>query len=292
LNRDVRLKEENCLNLCMLRLKSELKGAFLTIAGLLLLLFFLWIWIGIRVGIWTWPQYQRHVWLVETTPVAYLLWSHQINAGDSAADLSRDWPPDLINQFGPWKEMTWVPGGARDDELPFIDVGVVAKNGRLVSAAACSDDGLNDRTFFDTETTNDKPEYNAAFEAYVERQDAERTLLATNFPILQALWRGNIMPGTNAEKIIETWHPLMTTQFGHWMILRWFPENPSPTTRQVLGVRMIARNGFVVCANSFSDDGHCSTYFDTEAPQDKEDFDTEYEQSIAAKISYRTNSTR
>src|SRR5215469_6264180 len=99
----------------MLRLKPAIKGALLTLVALMLLLVGFWVWIGIRIGIWTYPQYDRHIWLVETVPVAHELWSHQINAGDNAYALIHEWRPDQITRFGRWVEMQWYPGGAHTD---------------------------------------------------------------------------------------------------------------------------------------------------------------------------------
>lgn len=179
----------------MLRLRPRLKGVPLTLIGLVLLFFGIWIWIGIRVGIWTYPQYERHIWVVETIPIAHAFWSHQIKAGDSAAELSRDWSPDFVTQFGPWRDMQWFPRGS---VFSYIGIDAVAKNDRLVSAAAYSDDGLNDRTFFDTETTNDKAAFSVAQEAYVQRLDAEKdaeyALLVKGLPILKTLGQGDIIP--------------------------------------------------------------------------------------------------
>jgi len=276
----------------MLRLRPELKGALLMLMGLVLLLFCVWIWIGIRIGIWTYPQYDRHVWLVETVPVAQALWDHRINAGDNAYALIHEWRPDQIDRFGRWIEMRWFPGGACDDCIPFIGVSVIAKDGFLLSAAAYSDDRLNNRIFFNTGTTNDEADLIAAREAYFGRLEAENALLATNFPVLQELWQGNIKSGNKAEDIIKKWQPNMITQFDHWTILRWFPANSTPATKQVFGVRMIAKNGIIVYANLFSDDGHHPALIDTETTQDKDDFDAECEQSVAAKPQHGTNDTR
>lgn len=141
----------------------------LALVGFVLLLFCLWIWVGIRIGIWTYPQYERHICLVNTIPVAHALWSHQINAGDSASELSGNWKPDVVDRFGPWIQMHWFPGGASTDVIQFIGVCIIAQNGRLVSASAYSDDGLNDKIFFNTRTTNDEAEFDAAYDAYVKR---------------------------------------------------------------------------------------------------------------------------
>jgi hypothetical protein len=271
----------------MLRLKPGLRGALLALPGLLLLLVGLWIWIGIRIGIWTYPQYQRHIWLVENTPVAHLLWSHQINAGDNPYALIHEWRPDHVVRFGPWIEMRWFPGGAPDDAISFIGACVIAKDGQLVFASAYSDDGLNNRIFFNTWTTNDEAEFDAAYRTYNEHLIAENALLIKGFPMLQQLWQSNIKAGDDAENVIKLWHPALITEFGQWMVLRWFQASSSAATRRVMGVRLIARNGVLVCANSFSDDGHHSAFFDIETQQDKDDFDSaydKYEEGLAAKI--------
>jgi len=65
--------------------------------------------------------------------------------------------------------MQWFPGGARTDAIQFIGICIIAKSGRLVSASAYSDDGLNDRVFFNSWITNDEAEFDLAYDAYVKR---------------------------------------------------------------------------------------------------------------------------
>lgn len=263
----------------MLRLKPKLKHVLLSLFGLLFLLFFIWIWAGIRIGIWTYPQYRRHIWLEEAIPVANALWSHQIKAGDKAAEFSREWRPDLVTRFGPWRDMEWFPGGARDDLRSFIGIEVVAKDGRLVRAAAYSNDGLNNRVFFDTETAGDKGDYNTGFVAFAKRQNA---FPAANVPAVQELRDGTTKAGANVEEIVGRLDPNVVVRFGRWELLRWFPETWSGPVHEVYGARIIAKDGVVVYANSDSEiDGLCCTYFDTETPQDKMDFNFAYQKFSA-----------
>ena len=160
----------------MLRLKPELRGALLTLLVLALLLVGLWIWIGIHIGIWTYPQYDRHIWLVETVPISHALWSHKINPGDNVDALIHEWHPHQITRFGRWIEMQWFPVNLPSNSISFIGISVIAKDGQLVQASAYSDDGLNDRTFFNTLTTNDEADFHTGYHAYVE----QRSGLATN----------------------------------------------------------------------------------------------------------------
>src|ERR1700722_13408460 len=94
----------------MLRSRPKLKGALLTLLIIALLLVGTWVWIGIRIGIWTYPEYDRHVWLVENIPVASEFWGGSIKAGDSVEELIQEWPPSMTERFGPWVSLSRVPG--------------------------------------------------------------------------------------------------------------------------------------------------------------------------------------
>jgi hypothetical protein len=261
----------------MLSLKPELKGALLAMFGIVIVLVGIWVWMGFRIGLWTYPQYERHVWLLANLPVDDLLWQGKIQAGDKVENLIKDWRPHEINRFGPWTEMSWFPGGPSDDTISFIGTCVIAKNGVLVYASSYSDDGLNDKIFFNAKTSGDDAEFRAAEHAYGENLDAENSLRATDFPIMQALWQEKIKAGDDAEKLIKLWSPRMITRIGPWIVLRWFPENPSPSTLRIFGLRMIAKDGVLVSACNFSDDGHHSSFFDTKTPRDDADLDAAFQ---------------
>ncbi len=157
-----------------MRIKPELKGALLTLLGIALILFGVWIFIGLRIGIWTPIQYDRYIWLTENLPVADLLWHGEIKAGDDAEILVKDWRPHEITRFGPWIEMYWFPGGPDTNGISFIGMYVLAKNGKLVLASSYTDDGVDERIFFNTLTPADEAEERAALKAYVEKLQAER----------------------------------------------------------------------------------------------------------------------
>ncbi len=157
-----------------MRLKPELKGALLTLLGIALILVGVWIFIGIRIGIWTPIQYDRYIWLTENLPVADLLWHGEIKAGDDAEQLIKDWRPHEITRFDSWIEMYWFPGGRDTNSISFIGMCVLAKNGKIVLASSYSDDGVDERIFFDTLTPADKTEERTALTAYVDKIRAER----------------------------------------------------------------------------------------------------------------------
>jgi hypothetical protein len=158
----------------IVRLKPELKGALLALLGVALLLVALWIYTGVRLRIWTYHEYGRYVWLTANLPVARALWHDEMKAGEDVEQLITMWRPHMTNRFDRWVELRWFPGGPSKDTISFIGVWVLAKDGVLVTASSYSDDGVLDRTFFNTLTTNDTAEYRTAFEAYVDRIQTER----------------------------------------------------------------------------------------------------------------------
>ncbi len=252
------------------------KHALLALLITILVPISLWIWAGMRLGIWTFREYERYIELTEQLPVARELWWGDIKAGDDVKNLINDQRPHMISQFGPWMELRWFPGGPSDDYISFIGMCVVAKNGVVISASSYTDDGIDNRVFFNTARPSDETNFLAAYKAYAERLGAENVLLTTDLPILQQLWQEKIKAGDDIEKIIKRWPPRVITRFGPWLVLRWFPENPSPGAIHLIGARMIAKNGALVYANTFSDDGHHATYINTETPSDEADFDAAY----------------
>lgn len=157
---------------CMPRLKSVLKRVLVSLLAIVFILAGIWIWIGIRIGIWTYPQYDRHIWLVENIPVARAFWRGDIKVGDNVDELIKQWPPSGSNRFDPWVILRWEPGDPNTG-ISFIGISAVAKNGVLVCASAYSDDRLNDRIFFNTMTTNDGAEFYRANRVYSEKLEAQ-----------------------------------------------------------------------------------------------------------------------
>jgi hypothetical protein len=162
-----------------MRLKPELKGALLTLLGIALIFVGVWIFIGCRIGIWTPIQYDRYIWLTENLQIANRLWHGETKAGDDAEILIKDWRPHMITRYGPWIEMRWFPGGRDTNYISFIGMYVLAKNGKLVLASSYTDDGVDERIFFDTLTPADKTEERAALTAYVDKIRAEREKAGT-----------------------------------------------------------------------------------------------------------------
>src|SRR6185437_3322648 len=157
-----------------MRLKPELKGALLTLFGITLVLVGLWIFAGLRLGIWTPIEYDRYLWLTANLGVADRLWHGDIKAGDDAEKLINEWRPHMITRFGPWIEMRWFPGGYSPDSISFIGICVISKDGRLVLASSYTDDGVDNRIFFNTLTPAAQTEYQAALKTYVQKEMADR----------------------------------------------------------------------------------------------------------------------
>lgn len=267
----------------MLRSRPQLKGALLTLLVIALLLAAIWVWIGVRTGAWTYLEYDRNLWLLENTPVLSAFWRGKINAGDNVEYVINNWPPTKADRFGPWVHLEWDPGVSPEDPssdgyLSFIGVCAFAKNGFLIYASSYSDDHLNDKVFFNTETTNDWTEYEAALKAHINDLRSEYALAANESPILQAFYDGkiDINVGDKVENLIKKWHPSVITRFGHWTVLRWFPQSMPEGAVRLSGMRVIAKNGLVVFMNTFADDGHYAEFIDSETPQDKADFDAAY----------------
>jgi hypothetical protein len=157
-----------------MRLKPELKGALLTLLGIALIFGGIWIFIGLRIGIWTPIQYERYNYLTQNLPVAYLLWHKEIQTGDDAEKLIANWRPHMMIKYGPWTEMRWFPGGANTNYISFIGMCVIAKNDKLVLASSYTDDGVDERIFFNTLTPAEEAERRADLESYVQKIQAER----------------------------------------------------------------------------------------------------------------------
>jgi hypothetical protein len=157
-----------------MRLKPELKGAVLALAGMATVLIGVWIYLGLRLHIWTYYGYERYVWLTANLPIAHSLWHQEIKPGDDVEKLIRQWRPHTISRFGRFVELRWFPGGPSQDTISFIGIWALAKDGRLTSASSYSDDGVIDRMFFDTLTPKERLEYRAALETYIDKLQAQK----------------------------------------------------------------------------------------------------------------------
>jgi hypothetical protein len=79
--------------------------------------------------------------------------------------------------------------------------------------------------------------------------------LTANLPVAHLLWRGEMKAGDDVEELIKVWRPHVATKFDPWVELRWFPGGPSQDTISLIGIYVIAKNGRLVLASSYPDDG-------------------------------------
>ena len=94
--------------------------------------------------------------------------------------------------------------------------------------------------------------------------------LTVNLPVAHFLWEKEIKAGDDAEQLIKDWRPHMITRYGPWIEMRWFPGGPSPDTISFVGIYVLAKNGKLVLASSYADDGVDERiFFDTLTPADK-----------------------
>ena len=105
--------------------------------------------------------------------------------------------------------------------------------------------------------------------------------LTANLPVAHRLWNGGIRAGDDVEELITTWRPHMTSRFGRWIELRWFPGGPSQDLISFIGVRVVARDGVLVSADYYSDDGVADrAFFNTLTPG----AETEYSAAFTAYV--------
>jgi hypothetical protein len=94
--------------------------------------------------------------------------------------------------------------------------------------------------------------------------------LTVNLPVAHLLWHREIKAGDDAEQLIKDWRPHMISQYDPWIEMRWFPGGPSPDTISFVGIYVLAKNGKLVLASSYADDGvDQRIFFDTLTPADK-----------------------
>jgi len=94
--------------------------------------------------------------------------------------------------------------------------------------------------------------------------------LTVNLPVAHLLWEKEIKAGDDAEQLIKEWRPHMITRYGPWIEMRWFPGGPSPDTISFVGIYVLTKNGKLILASSYADDGVDERiFFDTLTPADK-----------------------
>ena len=147
-----------------LRLQTILRisAVSLAFAGLCLLVF---CW---KYQVWSYGDFQARE-EIHRYPVGAALWNEQIRAGDDLGEFQRQHPPHREWRYGPFIEMNYyIDWPESSDCLHFESVVIVAKNGRLVSAAG---GGCNwKKTFFEM-TPSDYAAYNRALNAWLSASD-------------------------------------------------------------------------------------------------------------------------
>jgi hypothetical protein len=92
--------------------------------------------------------------------------------------------------------------------------------------------------------------------------------LTANLPITHELWRGEIQAGDDVEQIVSKWQPHVVRRYGPWMEMRWYPGGGPTNSLPLIGITVVARNGVLVRADSYSDDLLCArTFFTTLTPK-------------------------
>jgi hypothetical protein len=109
-------------------------------------------------------------------------------------------------------------------------------------------------------------------------RDCDRYVwLTANLPVAHALWHDEIKAGDSAEQLITIWRPHQITKFGRWIELRWYPHGPSTNSISFIGISVIAKDGILVYASSYSDDGVLDRIlFNTMTPAVESEFNAAY----------------
>ena len=105
--------------------------------------------------------------------------------------------------------------------------------------------------------------------------------LTANLPVARLLWHGEMKTGDDVWEVIKVWRPHMISRFDRWVELSWFPGGPSADGISLIGIRVIAKDGRLVSASSYSDDGLLyREFFDVLTPQEK----SEYQAAMKAYV--------
>jgi hypothetical protein len=106
--------------------------------------------------------------------------------------------------------------------------------------------------------------------------------LTANLPVVRELWHENIKAGDNVEELISRQHPHRICRFGRWARLDWFPGGLQKHSISLIGLAVIAKDGVLVEAVSYSDDLVCAkTFFNSLTPEGEKDYRAALEAYIA-----------
>jgi hypothetical protein len=105
--------------------------------------------------------------------------------------------------------------------------------------------------------------------------------LTVNLPVAEKLWTGQIKAGDDAEQLIKDWRPHILTRYGSWIEMRWYPGGPLPNVIPLVGIYVLAKNGKLVLASSYADDGLDERiFFNALKPADEKEQRTALEESV------------
>jgi hypothetical protein len=117
--------------------------------------------------------------------------------------------------------------------------------------------------------------------------------LTANLPVAHALWHHKIKAAEDVEQVIKQWRPHMTNRFDRWVELRWVPGGPSQDTISFIGIWALAKDGKLVSASSYSDDGLlCRMFFDSLTHQEKSGYRAALEAHVDTLHAKRQNSVQ
>ena len=105
--------------------------------------------------------------------------------------------------------------------------------------------------------------------------------LTENLPVADLLWHGKIRAGDDAEILVKDWRPHELTRFGPWIEMYWFPGGPDTNRMSFIGMFVLAKNGKLVLARSYTDDRVDNRlFFNTLTPTDE----VEYRAALKAYV--------
>jgi hypothetical protein len=112
--------------------------------------------------------------------------------------------------------------------------------------------------------------------------------LTENLQIATRLWHGETKAGDDAEKLIKDWRPHMISRFGPWIEMRWFPGGKDTNYISFIGIYALAKNGNLVLASSYADDGVDERiFFNTLTPADEAEERVEFKSYVDKMVAER-----
>jgi hypothetical protein len=116
--------------------------------------------------------------------------------------------------------------------------------------------------------------------------------LTKSMPIARALWHGEVKAGDDLEHVVAKWRPDSVRRFGPWVDLKWYPGGINTNYLSLIGIAVVAKDGVIVRADSYSDDLLCArTFFNTLSPQAEAEHRAAFVAYVDGLRNSRTNTT-